>query len=366
MSFFVLLLACVLIFVGSIALTSWLTHFRMKRYQKIGRSSFCPIESTIAFVLSLIALLLFSLFFSTIGVGYILGLFALLLCILYTQSCFSGWTLLGLQYIICFLGTLLLPQDTSLFQSFPLFIVLPLLSFIWFALLRLVVFADRLPYFSFLSILASGIFFAFCGLLGVLPSFVTQISVLFCMAVFALLGTSRFWTDEDKLGVFGSAVLGFIVGGSLTYIASFGFIEVPIILFSYIGLEWFCSMLMIIISFIYKKEQYTVSFFEQAWDKDFNRRKLIYFTSFCFVLLSLLSVILLSSTTFSISNSIFVTALILTGMVVRYRNWGRPTPSYRDLFQDVRVGFNVLKQDVFGKITVQDKAKTSLKSGRKK
>jgi hypothetical protein len=336
----------------------------MKQYQKVGKTSFCPIESTIAFVLSIIALILFSLLFPVDNILYFLGFFSLLLSALYVQACFSGWMLLGIEYLICCLGTLLLPQNQStlLFASYPGFIVVPLLSLMWLTLLRLIVFADRIPFFSFLSTLGSGVFFALCGSLGVLPDFVTQISVLFCVAVFALFGVSRFWTKDEKLGAFGATVVGFVVGGGLTYIASCGFIKIPFILFSYVGLEWFLCGMAAIMGSLHLKKKSVVPFFEQAWSQNLNRRKLIYFTSFCFVLLSLLSVILLSSPSFSAYNSLLITTLIVIGMVVRYRSWGKPTPSYRDLFKDLRTGFVVLKQD----IVKMPLANNSSKNGRKK
>ena len=211
MSFLILILTCVFLFIGTIGLTSWLTRFRMKRYQTVGKSSFCPIESTVAFVFALISLPLFLLLNPMMGMVSVLVLFALVIALLYTEARFSGSLLLGTQYILCLIGTCLIPQNGQLFQTLPVFVTIPVLAFVWLALVRLTVFADKIPYFSSLLITALGLFFVLCGLLGVLPAFITYISLLLCVISFALTGTMRVWTQELKLGTFGALILGFIV-----------------------------------------------------------------------------------------------------------------------------------------------------------
>lgn len=365
MSFLTLLLTCICVFVGTIALIGWLTRFRMRR-SAAGKQAFCPIESTTASVLTILALMSFLLLCPSMTVGWIGALFVLLLLTLYTQARFSGIILMGGQYLICLLGTLMLPQTQPLFQTLPAFIVTPALALLWFVLLRLTVFADRLPYFSFMLTLAVGVFFAFAGLLQVLPAFMTNLAIILSMGSFAALGTVRFWIREPKLGSFGATVIGFIVGGSLMYIASFGFVGIPVVLFSYVALEWIAVTAMTYWAIRHRQKEQPLILFERVWAQNVNRRGLIRFTSFCFVLLALLSVVLLSRGYFQPRNAVIVILFILIGMVVRYRNWGQPTPSYRDLFRDVRAGIGALKQEWKKTDLPQQKQKAPRKTGRRK
>lgn len=366
MSFLILILTCVFLFIGTIGLTSWLTRFRMKRYQTVAKSSFCPIESTVAFVFALISLPLFLLLNPMMGMVSVLVLFALVIAFLYTEARFSGSLLLGTQYILCLIGTCLIPQNGQLFQTLPVFVTIPVLAFVWLALVRLTVFADKIPYFSSLLITVLGLFFILCGLLGVLPAFITYISLLLCVISFALIGTMRVWTQELKLGTFGALILGFIVGGMLSYIASFGFIEIPAILYAYIILEWFFVSIASVRLFLGYKKGDSISLFEQIWNEDLNRQKLVRFTGFCFVLLSLLSVILLTQNSLSAFSVVFIVSFILVGMVVRFRNWGTPVPSYRDIFRDIGAGLGALKKEVVGSEKSDISQTSSPKKGRKK
>ncbi len=366
MSFLILILTCVLLFIGTIGLTSWLTRFRMKRYQTVGKSSFCPIESTVAFVFALISLPLFLLLNPMMGMVSVLVLFALVIALLYTEARLTGVLLLGAQYIICLIGTFLIPQVGALFQTLPVFIAIPVLAFVWLTLIRLTIFADKIPYFTSFLITALGLFFTLCGLLGVLPDFMTSIPLSLCVVTFALMGTMRVWTQEFRLGGFAALILGFIIGGALTYITSFGFIEVPVVLYSYIILEWLFVSIAAVRLFLGYRGKEIVPLFERVWNMDLNRQKLVRFTAFCFVLLALQSVIILTQNVLSVLNIIFITAFVLAGMIVRYVNWGTPVPSYRDIFKDIGAGFGVLKKDILANVASEPQKTSSPKKGRKK
>ncbi len=366
MSFLFLVMACIVVFIGTVAAIGFGTRFRMRHRQ------FCPIESTAAGVLTFIAFLLVLLLNPSNGLCLPVSLLGLSMLVLFAETLPQKLTQYGLQYLACLLGAAMLSPALPVFQAASSVVMVPVLAAIWFIMMRLIASMDKIQYLSLILVMTQGIFFSLLGLFDILPEILIHTVMFMAVAAIAAVGTVRFWTQKAQLGSFAAIFVGFAVGGCLTYIAACGFMAAPVIVLSYYGLEWLIAVVGGMVAARSFAGQARPTFFEQAWNKDIARPRLLKFVLFCLILINLICLVIFIPGSAQTLNALVVSALILVGIFVQLKNWGTPRPTYKDLFHDLKNGMVALKQEAMTVPLKKDTSKSprpvkkKTRSGQKK
>ncbi len=260
---------------------------------------------------------------------------------------------------VCCGSTFLIPTDGIFFKLFPSIISQLILGGLCYLMLKSFSFMDRINSYSLSRLFSLGILFILFFHIRFLPDIMQIPFFLLFISFIGIIQTSKAFTNgKTILGPFASALVGFQVSLFICYVISKGSFILPIALFA---LDITEVVLAAIMTFITTRRFYPLTAplsIEQAYNKNFETKKLNRFIFFI-----LLSQALLAFMFFNRTNlDLLLPTLLLLMICTEYRlkNWDRPIPTYKSMFSDIKQGVAELKKQA-NYIPLKEKTKQKTK-----
>ncbi|MDY6407260.1 MAG: hypothetical protein SPL08_00960, partial [Pseudomonadota bacterium] len=289
-----------------------------------------------------------------VALGVVCGL-------LWIQSRLNGFWREVFFLTVCLLSVLMLPIQLPLFSMLGSLGGYTVLALSLYAMMRLFMMMDRVPWYSNLTWMAQGVLIIFLVQRGFVPVEVGYFLLCAFVGTIAVSQTVKVYFGQPILGDFAAPLAGFCLGYFWIFMMAKGYYGTPPVLYSYSATE---VILSTICSWVVARRfcvPLTPFFIEQAFDTGINPKKLIHTLFLILILLSFFGLANLNASQWG--SIVFVTALILFITCYQFKRWAVPRVRFRDLGSDLKQGFSELKKEM---MYIPLKKNPPRKKGRKK
>ncbi len=254
---------------------------------------------------------------------------------------FSKKSGLILLFLLCFLGSLLLPPPSFFVEHDLSILWYPIAAIGWFLFIFLMRIFEKIPFMG--MILFFSLFLGFFFVFSKIPDlhYVILLFVVLLLASTVYLKVSGFFL----LGSSVTSYLAYIAGFFCVWIASLGgCVALPIFL-AYPLMEVLIVIVLSLLS-IRKQVVFGDSFLiERALRLSTTPQKVlsyVFFMNLLFVSLGALS----TKQNVPLLPAYLATGIFLTDIFVRLRSSGKPQVRFKDVFSDLKEGMRVLREEM--------------------